>query len=131
LRAELAGPEPTSVERLLVERVVARWLQVQDADVRYAQAKDLSLAWGAYYQRRMDRAHKRYLSAIRTLALVRRLALPVLQVNIARKQVNVVKLASFHGITRAEGGTLLYPTQTRGDEWAAIARALCGLGTVR
>jgi hypothetical protein len=38
----------------------------------------------------MDRAHRRYLSALRTLALVRKLALPVLQVNIAGKQqVNV------------------------------------------
>src|SRR5262249_3829914 len=89
LRAELAGLNPTPVERLLVERIVACWLQVQDADVRYAQAKNLSLEGGEYYQRRMDRAHKRYLSAIRTLALVRKLALPVLQVNIGRKQVNV------------------------------------------
>jgi hypothetical protein len=89
LRDELAGPDPTPVERLLVERIVACWLQVQDADVRYAQAKDLSPPWGEYYQRRMDRAHRRYLSAIKVLALVRKLALPVLQVNIARKQVNV------------------------------------------
>jgi hypothetical protein len=37
----------------------------------------------------MDRAHRRYLSAIKTLATVRKLALPVLQVNIAKKQVNV------------------------------------------
>jgi hypothetical protein len=89
LRAELSGPNPTPLERLLVERIVACWLQVQDADVRYAQAKSLSLEWGDYYQRRMDRAHKRYLTAIKTLATVRKLALPVLQVNIARKQVNV------------------------------------------
>lgn len=90
LRAELAGPNPTPLERLLVERVVACWLQVHDADMRYAQGqKDCTLAWGEYQQRRQDRAHKRYLSAMRTLALVRKLALPVLQVNIARKQVNV------------------------------------------
>lgn len=89
LRAELSGPNPTPLERLLVERIVACWLQVQDADVRYAQAKNLSLEWGDYYQRRMDRANKRYLTAIKTLATVRKLALPVLQVNIARKQVNV------------------------------------------
>ncbi len=37
----------------------------------------------------MDRAHNRYLSAIKTLATVRKLALPILQVNIAKKQVNV------------------------------------------
>jgi hypothetical protein len=89
LRDELAGPNPTPLERLLVERVVACWLQVQDADVRCAQAKDTSIKWAEYLQRRMTYAHKRYLSAIKTLALVRKLNLPVLQVNIARKQVNV------------------------------------------
>jgi hypothetical protein len=89
MRAELEGSDPTPVERLLVERIVACWLQVQDADVRYAQAKGLGMEWGTYYQRRMDRAHKRYLSAIKALAVVRKLAVPVLQVNIARKQINV------------------------------------------
>jgi hypothetical protein len=91
IRAELAGPSPTPLERLLVDRIVTCWLQLSDADVRAAQAKDLSPAWAEFYQRRMDRAHRRYLSAIKTLATVRRLALPVLigQVNIASKQVNV------------------------------------------
>jgi len=90
MRAELAGKSPTPVERLLVERVVACWLQVQDADARYAQAQGTAtMAQGDYQQRRMDRAHRRYMSALRTLALVRKLAVPVLQVNIADKQVNV------------------------------------------
>jgi hypothetical protein len=89
LRAELAGPNPVPIERLLVERVVACWLQVQDADIRYAQAKDLSVKWYEYYQRRMNHSHKRYLSAFKTLALVRKMAVPVLQVNIAKKQINV------------------------------------------
>jgi hypothetical protein len=44
---------------------------------------------GMYYQKAIDRAHKRYLSAIKTLAVVREPAVPVLQVNIARKQVNM------------------------------------------
>jgi hypothetical protein len=90
LRAELAGPNPSPLERLLVERVVACWLQVQDADVRYAQATNLSGQRLDDFLKRMDRAHQRYLSALKTLALVRKLALPVLQVNIARNQVNVV-----------------------------------------
>src|SRR5205823_4272861 len=89
LRTELAGPKPTPIERLLVERAVACWLQVQDADIRYAQAKDLGIKWGDYFQNRIDRTHRRFLSALKTLALVRKLAVPVLQVNIARKQVNV------------------------------------------
>jgi hypothetical protein len=90
LRAELAGPAPTPVERLLAERVAACWLQLHDADIRLAQrGGKLTLAQADYHQRTRDRAHKRYLSAIKTLALVRKMALPVLQVNIARKQVNV------------------------------------------
>jgi hypothetical protein len=89
LRAELSGPNPTPLERLLVERIVVCWLQVHHAEIRFAQAQDLSLDQGDYFQRCIDRAHKRYLSAIKTLATVRKLALPVLQVNIGRKQVNV------------------------------------------
>jgi hypothetical protein len=96
LRNDLAGPTPTPVETLLVERVVACWLQVQDADIRYAEARDLSIHWAEYYQRRMDRAHRRYLSAPKTLATVCRLALPVLigQVNIAARQKNTVTVAN-------------------------------------
>lgn len=91
LRAELLGLNPTPVERLLVERIVACWLQVQDADIRTAQGqKDASIRLADFHQRRMDSAHKRFLAAVKALAVVRKLAVPVLQVNIAKKQVNVV-----------------------------------------
>ena len=76
-------------ERLLVDRVVACWLQVHYADAVYAQGmKDLTFNQGDYYQRRQDRAHRRYLSAIRSLAQVRRLLSPSIQVNIAEQQIN-------------------------------------------
>jgi hypothetical protein len=90
LRAELAGPIPTPLERLLVERVAVCWLQLHYYDVLLAQHEEkLSLAQGDYHHRRCDRAQRRYLSALKALALVRKLALPVLQVNIAKKQINV------------------------------------------
>ena len=90
LRAELTGPAPTPLERLLAERVAACWLQLHLADSILAQQEGkLTLAQGEYHQRSRDRAHKRYLTSIKTLALIRKLAVPVLQVNIARKQVNV------------------------------------------
>lgn len=78
LRQELVGPHPTPIERLLAERAVACWLQVYEADMRYAQAKNLEIPWGDYYQRRMDRAHRRYLASLKTLALIRKLAIPAL-----------------------------------------------------
>ncbi len=89
MRRELAGPNPTPLERLLVERVVACWLQCQDADVRYAQSTETYVPLKEYSIHRMDRAHRRYLSAMKTLAIVRKLALPALQINIGEKQVNV------------------------------------------
>lgn len=94
IRGELAGPNPSKLERLLVERVVACWLQVHDADIRYAQAGNISLAQAEYFQRRMNHAHKRYMSAIKTLAVVRKLAVPAVQINIARKQVNQVNTSN-------------------------------------
>jgi hypothetical protein len=81
LRAELAGPAPAPLERLLVSRVVACWLQLHHADMVLHQ-QNFTLAQAEHHERKRDRAHKRYLSAIKTLALVRKLALPFLQVNV-------------------------------------------------
>jgi hypothetical protein len=88
----LAGPAPPPVERLLVERVLTGWLHLHSLELSYARADGLSLEVAAYYDRSLDRAQRRYLSAIKALAVVRRLALPILlaQVNVAaNQQVNV------------------------------------------
>jgi hypothetical protein len=55
----------------------------------YGSKTSMTLPLGTYYQKSIDRAHKRYLSALKALVEVRRLVLPAVQVNIARKQVNV------------------------------------------
>ena len=89
LRAELGGPAPTPLERLLVERIVACWLHLHHLETNYVGMDKMPLELATYYQRSLSAAQKRYLSAIKTLAVVRKLALPVLQVNIARRQVNV------------------------------------------
>jgi hypothetical protein len=93
LRRDLRGPEPTPLERLLVDRVVAGWLTLHYAEAKYHERlrKGLSWAENESYQRDMNHAHRRYLSAIRTLATVRRLVPPTLQVNIADQQVNVAR----------------------------------------
>ena len=92
MREELAGPTPTPLEKIMVERVVACWLAVQHAEVLVAQQTfgTVTVQQVELYQRRLDRSHKRYLSAIRTLAQVRKLE-PVVQVNIAEQQVNVAR----------------------------------------
>lgn len=92
LKREIAGHNPSVLETLLAERIAACWLQVQYADAVYAQnLRDLSLAQSEHSQRRQDRAHHRYLSAIKCLAQIRKLGVHVLQVNIGQKQINVVE----------------------------------------
>jgi hypothetical protein len=76
LRTELAGPSPSRVERLLVDRVVACQLQVDHADAMAAQPAGLSPALYRLAMQRQDSAQRRLLAAIRELALVRRLVRP-------------------------------------------------------
>jgi len=87
-REELAGPDPSSLEQLLAERIVACWLQLQYAETIYAQnLGDMNMVQSEYHQRRLDQLHRRYLSSIKTLAQIRKLG-PAVQINIAEKQIN-------------------------------------------
>ena len=88
--ADLAGPDPSPVERLLADAAAHDWFALKLFEARYAGAATsedgLTLPQSEHAQRRIDRTHRRFLNTIRTLATVRRLALPALQVNIARTQ---------------------------------------------
>ena len=76
LRAELAGPAPSPLERLLIERIVATWLQVHYSDASYAQLKGNSPALHTAALRRQNSAQQRHLQAAKALAAVRRLLRP-------------------------------------------------------
>ena len=91
VQAEVAGATPSPLEALLAERIAMCWLQVHYADALYTrQAKEgVPMPQGDYLQRHHDRAHRRYLAAIKALAQVRRLLSPAVQVNVAQQQVNV------------------------------------------
>ena len=89
MREEIAGDNPSPLELLLAERIVLTWLQIQLFEDLYASSisKSMTIAQGNYKQKRIDQAYKRYLSAIRTLAQIRKLS-PAVQINIAEKQIN-------------------------------------------
>jgi hypothetical protein len=90
VRAELEGPNPTPIERLLAERASVCWFIAHWYENTFEQTVSRStIAQADFQQRKIDRAHARFLSAVRTLAQVRKLALPALQLNIAENQVNV------------------------------------------
>jgi len=86
LERELLSTSPSLIERLLVERVVTCWLHVHTMETRSAgkHAEGLTIEMAVYWQKAVDRAQRRYLSAARSLAYVGRLLrLPPVQVNIA------------------------------------------------
>ena len=84
MRAELGGENPPPLEALLVDRVASCWLQVAQAD--YIATVNIGRPDQADNMRRQNGAHRRYLGALRTLAIVRKLALPNLQVNVGMNQ---------------------------------------------
>jgi hypothetical protein len=88
MRIEVAGENPTPLERLLAERVVTTWLEVQLFSGFYAFGlKSGTITQDEHRQKRVDRAHRRHLSAVRALAQIRKMG-PAVQINIAEKQVN-------------------------------------------
>jgi hypothetical protein len=90
-RREVAGEHPTPLEALLAERVALCWAAAQQADGQYAHklAGGMSFREVEHYARRSEQANRQLLKAVQTLATVRRLLTPTVQLNIARQQVNL------------------------------------------
>lgn len=91
MRIELGWNESPALERMLIERIVATWLNLYCAEVVCNQWKGGSISEGKYKQHRIDRAHGRHLSAVKMLATVRKMALPMLvdikaEINVAKTQ---------------------------------------------
>jgi hypothetical protein len=82
MRAELAGPAANPLETLLAERVVMCWLQLSILDGCAGSEEGFQ---GDAFGKRVERAQRVYLQAIKALAEIRRLEIPAaaVQVNIA------------------------------------------------
>jgi hypothetical protein len=78
LKAELGGPAPSLLERLLVDRIAINWLIVNSADLEAAGTKDGDPRRADLALKRQSRAELRYATAIKALATVRRLLPPAL-----------------------------------------------------
>ena len=80
LRQELGAEGASPLEKLLIERVAACWLQVMYSDALYAQAKGPQSTASVRQElmKRQESSQRRYLAAIKQLALVRKLLKPAL-----------------------------------------------------
>jgi hypothetical protein len=74
--------EPTYVEELLTEQIILDLLMLQRARERAAERND------QHSDKLLSGAHKRFLSSVKCLEQIRKLAPPV-RINIAENQVNV------------------------------------------
>jgi hypothetical protein len=73
LKAELAGEHAPRLERLLVDQVVATFLEMTYLQGLAAGASTGSLDQAGFRLRRLESAQKRYLNAIKTLTTLRAL----------------------------------------------------------
>jgi len=76
LKDELCDETTSPLERLLVGRVTATWLQTAYFDALMTQSTGSSEARSKMIQRQQDAAHRRHLTAVKTLATVKKLLKP-------------------------------------------------------
>jgi hypothetical protein len=89
MREEIAGENPTPLEVLLTERVVACWILVEAFEVLMAAQLSLDgkhrvpMSFLKHALKWQESANRRYLASIRELARVRKLqsSIPSVQVN--------------------------------------------------
>jgi hypothetical protein len=88
VKVDLRGSSSTALEELLINRVALTWLQLAYLDVMWAQRPTALSAFGVeQLERQQDRAHRRFLAAIRALAVVRRLLGSSVEVSITARQI--------------------------------------------
>lgn len=93
MAAELTQPGDGELERLIIRQIVGCWLRLSYVEYNYNHhtvSGGLTMQQGEYWERRLSAAQRRYLRAVESLARVRRLRLPAVQVNIGAQQVNQV-----------------------------------------
>jgi hypothetical protein len=91
LRDDMGYHEAPIMEKLLIENIVTCWLKLQYCETQlvYRIGGDYSITILEFWERRLSLAERRYLAACETLAKIRKMAIPALQLNIGDKQINV------------------------------------------
>ncbi len=74
MRLDLGWNKSNKLEQMLIERVVLSWLYLHLFELVSIQTSSISLPQSKLDQDRIERANKRYLYAIKSLATVRRVS---------------------------------------------------------
>ena len=81
------------LERLLIQQVVMAWLRLAYVELHYTDVTggEQLIRRVDHWERRLNAAQRRFLRACSTLARIRKLNLPPIQVNIGQNQINQVQ----------------------------------------
>jgi hypothetical protein len=92
---ELGYEAAPPLEKLLIENILNSWLRLMHVEFNMTQrqARDTSVVVLEHWDKRLSAAQRRFLRACSTLASIRKMNLPPIQVNIAQQQVNQVNTA--------------------------------------
>jgi len=71
LRGELTPGEPTPIERLLIDRILANWLRLHFAEIAATRAMNRSKL-AEFWDRRQSRAERAYLASLGALTTLRK-----------------------------------------------------------
>lgn len=98
MRRELGWGASSGMERLLIERVAQTWLHLQLLELADAQSFNRPPESEKYGDEKIARAERRHLNAIKTLAQVRKMALPMRidlsgSLNVSATQSSVIEAA--------------------------------------
>jgi hypothetical protein len=91
IRDEMGYHDAPILEKLLIEQIVTCWLRVQHCEsiVAFMMGKDKSATVLNFWENRLSMCQRRYLAACESLAKIRKMSVPALQLNIGDKQINV------------------------------------------
>lgn len=91
IRDEMGYYDAPIMEQLIIENIVTCWLHVQycQSQLAFSVGRDRSITILEFWERRLSMAQRRYLAACESLAKIRKMKVPALQLNIGDKQINV------------------------------------------
>jgi hypothetical protein len=79
LRCELRGASAPPIEKLLVDQIIACWIQLKHAEVIAGAGGESSLMQERFHDQRLERAQRRYFGALKMLTQIRRVPLSALE----------------------------------------------------
>src|SRR5688500_10058857 len=90
MRDEMGYHEAPIMEKLLIENIVTSWLRVNwiESQLAMFMNRQARFAELEFWEHRLSMAQRRYLAGCESLAKIRKMKIPALQLNLGDKQIN-------------------------------------------